>query len=103
MLHNGLVEAPPSTGERPVVSIPCVGDKLTGWVVVDGIDSRYRVATHPASLPHGEQFLSDSEPGSGVNTGSPRLSGLPWYGIALLRAYYDVSVSSPLLNMAGER
>ena len=84
-------------------SSPCIGANLVGWVVVDGIDSRYRVAAHPLPLPHVEQSLSQSGLYFGVNWGSIRPSNHLSYGISLLSAFYSVSVSSPLLNLPGER
>jgi hypothetical protein len=58
LLHTGSVEVSPQRAKLPTVSIPCVGDNLAGWVALDGIDPRYRVAVHPVSLPHVVQFRS---------------------------------------------
>ena len=103
MLHSGPVEFPLPCEERTLETIPCSGVDLVGWVVVDGIDSRYRVAAHPLPLPHVERSLSQSGLYFDVNRGSIRTYSHLSYGISLLSAFYSVSVSSPLLNFPGER
>jgi len=84
MPHSRTVEVPQLCREWPVVSLPCVGDNLAGWVAVDGIESWYRVAAHPVSLPHVVQFPSEAGLGFSVNMGHSLLSSFPWYGISLL-------------------
>jgi hypothetical protein len=84
-------------------SIPCIVANLLGWVVVDGIDSRYRLAAHPLPIPDVEQSLSQSGLNFGVNRGAIRSYSHLSYGISLLSAFYSISVSSSLLNLPGER
>ena len=51
MLHGRPVEIPQPCGDWSVETIPCSGANLVGWVVVAGIDFRYRAQPTPFPYP----------------------------------------------------